>query len=96
MTASARPPHHPPDGPPPRLDWRTRAACRDLDTEFFFPIGTSGPAVDQAEQAKAVCARCEVSCQCLAWALTTRQDAGIWGGRTEDERRKLRRSQGWR
>jgi len=39
-------------------DWRHVAACRDEDPELFFPIGTSGPALLQVEQAKAVCRRC--------------------------------------
>ncbi|WP_410200007.1 WhiB family transcriptional regulator [Kocuria rosea] len=29
---------------------------------------------------------------CLAWAFQTRQDAGVWGGRSESERRSLSRS----
>ena len=72
-------------------DWRDRAACRDEDPELFFPIGTTGSAVHQIENAKAVCRGCPVEQQCLAWALTTGQDAGIWGGLTADERRGLRR-----
>ena len=72
-------------------DWRELAACRDEDPELFFPIGT-GPAADaQAERAKAVCRRCPVLEQCLTYALSSGQDAGIWGGLTEDERRALRR-----
>ncbi|MGH8900051.1 MAG: WhiB family transcriptional regulator [Egibacteraceae bacterium] len=72
-------------------DWRHRAACRGLDPELFFPIGATGPALDQAEQAKAVCARCPVAEACLDWALTTNQLDGVWGCKTEDERRALRR-----
>jgi WhiB family transcriptional regulator, redox-sensing transcriptional regulator len=30
--------------------------------------------------------------QCLEWALDTNQDAGVWGGMSEDERRTLRRA----
>jgi WhiB family redox-sensing transcriptional regulator len=45
----------------------------------------------QIEQAKAVCRRCPVSQQCLAWALESGQDAGVWGGLSEDERRALKR-----
>jgi WhiB family redox-sensing transcriptional regulator len=46
----------------------------------------------QIEQAKAVCRRCPVINACLEWALETKQDAGIWGGKTEDERKAIRRS----
>lgn len=71
--------------------WRERAACRDLDTELFFPLGTTGHALDQANQAKAVCAGCPVADACLEWALEKNQDAGVWGAKTEDERRTIRR-----
>jgi WhiB family redox-sensing transcriptional regulator len=74
------------------MDWRNRAACLDEDPELFFPVGSTRPAVEQTERAKAVCAGCEVITQCLEWALTTGQDAGVWGGKTEDERRVLRRA----
>ena len=73
------------------MDWRHDAACRDEDPELFFPIGTTGPAFDQTEAAKAVCRRCSVTDACLAWAMETGQDAGVWGGLSEDERRSLKR-----
>lgn len=73
------------------MDWRHRAACRDEDPELFFPIGTSGPALLQVDEAKAVCRHCDVREDCLAWAMQTGQDAGVWGGLTEDERRALKR-----
>ena len=57
------------------MDWRHRAACRDEDPELFFPIGNTGPALLQIEEARAVCRRC----------------AGVWGGLSEDERRALKR-----
>ncbi len=71
--------------------WRQRSACRDEDPELFFPVGTTGPAQRQLEEAKAVCRRCLVIRECLNWALDTGQDAGVWGGLDEDERRALRR-----
>jgi WhiB family transcriptional regulator, redox-sensing transcriptional regulator len=74
------------------MDWRSRAACIDEDPELFFPIGTTGPAVEQAEIAKRVCDRCDVREECLEFALATNQDAGVWGGLTEDERRALKRA----
>ena len=66
------------------MDWRHRAACLTEDPELFFPIGNSGPAIAQIEQARRVCQRCEVADVCLKWALETGQDAGVWGGLSED------------
>lgn len=76
------------------MDWRHFASCRDTDPELHFPIGTSGPALLQTEQAKAVCRRCDVRDECLEFALSTGQDHGVWGGMSEEERRalKLRRN----
>ncbi len=73
------------------MDWRHEALCRDEDPELFFPIGTTGPAATQVEQAKVVCRRCSAVEPCLTWALETGQDAGVWGGTSEDERRALKR-----
>lgn len=75
-----------------RVHWRDQAACLGLDTELFFPTGATGRALDQIEQAKAVCVCCPVAPECLEWALETSQDAGVWGGLSEEERRTLRRS----
>ncbi|MFG2526944.1 WhiB family transcriptional regulator [Streptomyces sp. NPDC048516] len=73
------------------MDWRHDAVCREVDPEIFFPVGNTGPALLQIEEAKAVCRRCPVMGQCLQWALESRQDAGVWGGMSEDERRAMRR-----
>jgi WhiB family redox-sensing transcriptional regulator len=73
------------------MDWRNGALCLDEDPELFFPIGTTGPAATQVEQAKVVCRRCPAVEPCLTWALDTGQDAGVWGGTSEDERRALKR-----
>lgn len=74
--------------------WREHAACRDSDASLFFPAGSTGAAIDQIEAAKAVCATCPVQDDCLRFALETNQEDGVWGGRDEIERRRLRR--GWR
>jgi WhiB family transcriptional regulator, redox-sensing transcriptional regulator len=76
---------------PPR-EWRDTAACRDTDPDLFFPVGTTGAAVDQIDAAKGVCNECPVQAMCLQFALLTNQDSGVWGGTSEDERRKLRRA----
>ena len=74
-------------------DWRDRAACRHEDPELFFPIGNTGPALLQIEEAKTVCLACPVRAGCLDWALSTGQEFGVWGGLSEDERRALKRRQ---
>ena len=73
------------------MDWRHEAICRDEDPELFFPVGNSGPAIAQIADAKVVCRRCTVMSDCLTWALESGQDAGVWGGLSEDERRALKR-----
>ena len=73
------------------MDWRHRSACRDEDPELFFPVGNTGPALQQIEEAKKVCNRCLVINECLKWALESGQEAGVWGGLSEDERRALKR-----
>jgi WhiB family redox-sensing transcriptional regulator len=72
-------------------DWRNKASCLDEDPELFFPIGTTGLAVLQIEEAKQVCRGCDVREQCLNWALEIGQDHGVWGGLSEEERRALKR-----
>jgi WhiB family redox-sensing transcriptional regulator len=74
-----------------RGEWRVESACKDTDPDLFFPVGTTGPAIEQIEAAKAVCGICPVQSQCLEFALATNQDSGVWGGTSEDERRRLRR-----
>ena len=76
----------------PEGSWRAAASCRNGDPEVFFPVGDSDAALDVVEQAKAVCEACPVRAACLQFALETKQVDGIWGGTTEDERRRLRRA----
>lgn len=69
--------------------WRKDAACRGEDVNIFFPIDYG-----QAVKAKKICAACPVRVQCLDWALSHPQaeDAGIFGGTSFRERRKIRRA----
>ena len=73
------------------MDWRHRAACLTEDPELFFPVGNTGPALQQIEDAKKICQSCTVKDQCLNWALDAGQDHGVWGGMSEDERRAMKR-----
>ena len=73
-------------------DWRHKAVCKGEDPELFFPVHvTTKLGQEQQAEAKAVCKRCSVVDICLKWAIETGQDAGVWGGMGEDERRVLKR-----
>lgn len=71
--------------------WQLQGECKNYDPELFFPVGHTGPALKQIQDAKQVCFKCTVASDCLNWALNTGQDAGVWGGMSEDERRELKR-----
>ena len=72
--------------------WIEQSRCVDEDPELFFPIGTTGPAIEQTARAIEVCRTCPVRTECLEWALDTCQDAGVWGGLGEEDRREIRRA----
>jgi WhiB family transcriptional regulator, redox-sensing transcriptional regulator len=71
-------------------NWRVLAACRPADPDLFSPVSSAGKSLEQADKAKAVCGRCMVRRQCLAFALRTRQAHGIRGGLTAEERSQQR------
>lgn len=50
-----------------RVTWQSRAACRDLPTEWWFPNaqGTGTTGEHMYRDARAVCARCPVRVECL-------------------------------
>ncbi|MEU8378870.1 WhiB family transcriptional regulator [Streptosporangium sp. NPDC048865] len=72
-----------------------RCADRSLvpDPDLFFPISTEGPDMQaQIAKAKAVCEKCPLQEKCLTIALNggSRTQFGVWGGKTEGERRYRR------
>jgi WhiB family transcriptional regulator, redox-sensing transcriptional regulator len=69
---------------PQPTDWFDDAACRDADTELFFPKSDA-----HAAEAKAICATCPVRERCLEFALESRIPEGVWGGHTPIERHRL-------
>ena len=72
------------------VNWREDVACRDADPDLFFPIGTTGSALRQVEEAKRICRVCPARVQCLDWALENGVTDGLWGGATPEERRVIR------
>ncbi|WP_239405431.1 WhiB family transcriptional regulator [Frankia sp. Cj3] len=75
-------------------EWNEKAACRnndDCDPDQFFPDGNGRWRAGQVDKAKKICADCPVKKECLNYALRGMQAYGIWGGKTEDERRSILR-----
>ena len=66
--------------------WTARAACRGLDTGTFYPATP-----EQEAEALAICATCPVREQCLEQALRDREQYGVWGGTTPEQRRRIAR-----
>lgn len=69
------------------LGWQDQALCAQTDPESFFPEKGGS-----TREAKAVCQSCEVRAECLDYALANDERFGIWGGLSERERRKLKKS----
>jgi WhiB family redox-sensing transcriptional regulator len=66
------------------MNWWDLGACRGLDAAIFYPDDD-----DDAEAAKSVCSQCHVRTACLEHALSFREKAGVWGGATERDRRRI-------
>lgn len=69
------------------IPWAARAACLGMNPELWFPERGGG-----TNNAKAVCAGCPVSAECLAYAIRWDIRFGVWGGQSERARRRLARS----
>ena len=66
----------------------TGAPCQSgVDPEIFFPDSTD---LETTKQAKKLCIQCKVTSDCLTFGIKT-NSAGIWGGKTEEERRSIKR-----
>lgn len=79
--------------PTPETEWQSRGLCRVHDSTVFFPPAhfEHKPEREAREaKAKAICAQCPVQATCLDWALATEEHHGVWGGRSEGERKALR------
>lgn len=62
--------------------WVERAACKDMGHALFFPeLG------EDVRPAKEVCEGCPVRSECYTYSLEISTHHGIWGGKSERERR---------
>jgi len=71
-----------------KTKWYELAACKNMDTNIFFPdIGDNS----YNPLAIATCSDCPVKDPCLQDALT-RDEKGYWGGTTQADRVRLRKT----
>jgi WhiB family redox-sensing transcriptional regulator len=72
--------------------WQQHAACRGPNQIIFFPpprLERRSEKRLREQRAKEICNECSVRESCLQYALEIREQHGIWGGSTENERREL-------
>jgi WhiB family redox-sensing transcriptional regulator len=67
-------------------DWTDLAKCKNMDKSVFFPNTYGG-----VKRAKAICATCPVSAECLQYATDNDLTYGVWGGLGEGDRERLAR-----
>jgi WhiB family redox-sensing transcriptional regulator len=68
------------------IEWKDEAACKGQTDLFFFEKGSNRAQIDVA---KAICAKCPVTYQCLKYAKENMLAFGVWGGKTASERLSL-------
>jgi len=68
-------------------EWMTGGVCAQVDPDLWFPEKGGS-----TREAKALCARCPVRPECLAYALAHDERFGVWGGASERDRRRLKRT----
>lgn len=62
--------------------------CTTYSTDIFYPEEYEESDVAQA---KTICNDCWIKDKCLAYALSTNEKEGVWGGTTPIERKRIRR-----
>ncbi len=69
-----------------QLHWQDFALCAQTDPDIFFPEkgGSTTPATS-------VCSACSVRSQCLDYAISHDIRHGIWGGMSDNDRRRISR-----
>jgi len=68
-------------------EWMTGGVCAQVDPELWFPEKGGS-----TREAKALCTGCPVQVQCLAYALANDERFGVWGGASERDRHRMKRT----
>jgi WhiB family redox-sensing transcriptional regulator len=67
--------------------WQTRGECNGVPQSVMFPERG-----ESHKRALSYCAVCEVRTQCLDYAMDNNIKHGVWGGKSERQRRAIRRN----
>jgi len=70
------------------INWK-EAACVGQDPSWWFPERGQNDILDLA---LSICRQCNIKTECLAFAICTGEDEGIWGGTSGRERRHNRKT----
>ncbi len=62
--------------------------CRQAP-DLFFPEGGTGTAAMDAKMAKKACKSCPVLTMCATYAIRHREEDGIWGGMSPNDRKEI-------
>ena len=76
---------------PGEQDWQETGSCRNADPALFFAPEQESPTGRERREraAKSICGSCPVLSACRAYALTTLEPYGVWGGLSERERARM-------
>lgn len=72
-------------------EWQTRAHCAGVGVAYYFGDDDEQPtmSIRQVRAATKLCDVCPVYVECLTWALTTREEYGVWAGTSGRVRRRI-------
>lgn len=80
----------------PADTWRKQAECAKPeyaeDRGLWFPHNSDR---ETTRAAKSICHGCPVIEQCATWALARRIREGVWGGLSENDRRRIHKRHTW-
>lgn len=71
------------------VTWQLQGLCSSgkYDPNLWYP---EAPQVEQkAMEAKRICRDCPVQATCASWALANHEHAGVWGGLSAEDRKRL-------
>lgn len=71
-------------------EWQNRAHCSGVGVDYYFGDDDQQMmSIGERRRASKLCEVCPVFKECLTWALTVREEYGIWAGTSGMIRRRI-------